>query len=380
MKKHLLIVDPIVIAGGSKSASQLAISHANLSRYEITVMTNDPDSWSKLEARYVPIRTLSFIRTAQHGVMFLMAHLLVTLNMFWVAIRYGKPQLVIGASSPNVDMSIYLFRKVVNFQWLQFVHGDVPQSRLSGKALLATDSLAMLKSSEASVKNVVKSVANDEQFHHLFARSQTFTFDNGLDENQWPSRSHQEKPVVYWAASLLKWKGLDTLIEAYRTSDLPKANICYIAPKDMPHGVTKAPVNLEHVAWHEKPNNLDELRANSSIFVSTSQREPFGLSILEAMAAGLAVIIPADGAYWDEKLHNELTCIKYTPNDSDDLSRAIKRLANDDVLRADIGKRAFHLAQHYRAQACYLLIAQVIDAVADGALTQRVFDEKRHAH
>ena len=380
MKKHLLIVDPIVIAGGSKSASQLAISHADLSRYDITVLTNDPDSWSKLEARYIPIRTLSFIRTSQHGVMFLMAHLLVTLNMLWVAMRYGKPELVIGASSPNVDMSIYFFRKVVSFQWLQFVHGDVPQSRLSGKALLATDSLAMLKSSEASIKNVVKSVANDEQFHHLFSRSQTFTFDNGLDENQWPTRSHQEKPVVYWAASLLKWKGLDTLIEAYRTSELPKANICYIAPKDMPHGVTKAPVNLEHVAWHETPSNLDELRANSSIFVSTSQREPFGLSILEAMAAGLAVIIPADGAYWDEKLHNELTCIKYTPNDSDDLSRAIKRLANDDVLRSDIGKRAFHLAQHYRAQTCYLLIAQVIDAVADGVLTQRVFDEKRHAH
>ena len=380
MRKKLLIIDPIVIAGGSKAATQLAISHADLSRYDITVLTNDPDSWSKLEARYVPIRTLSFIRTAQHGVMFLMAHLLVSLNMLWVAMRYGKPQLVIGASSPNVDMSIYFFRKVVSFEWLQFVHGDVPQSRLSGKALLATDSLAMLKSSEASVKNIVKSVANDEQFHQLFNRSQTFTFDNGLDENQWPSRSHQEKPVVYWAASLLKWKGLDTLIEAYQTNELPIANICYIAPKDMPHGVTKAPVTLEHVAWHEKPNNLDALRANSSIFVSTSQREPFGLSILEAMAAGLAVIIPADGAYWDERLHNELTCIKYTPNDSEDLSRAIKRLANDDALRDDIGKRALQLAKHYRAKACYLLIAQIIDAVADDALTQRVFDEKRHAH
>ena len=380
MKKKLLIVDPIVISGGSKIATQLAISHADLSRYDITVLTNDPESWSKLEARYIPIRTLSFIRTAQHGVMFLMAHLLVTLNILWITMRYGKPEMVIGASSPNVDMSIYFFRKVVRFQWLQFVHGDVPQSGLSGKALLATDSLAMLKSSEASVKNVVKSIANDEQYHNLFNRSQTFTFDNGLDEKQWPTRSHQDRPVVYWAASLLKWKGLDTLIEAYKTSELPKANICYIAPKDMPHGVTKAPVNLEHVAWYEKPKNLDALRANSSIFVSTSQREPFGLSILEAMAAGLAVIIPADGAYWDEKLHNELTCIKYAPNDSEDLSRAIKRLANDDVLRADIGKRAFHLAQHYRAQACYLLIAQVIDAIADGALTQRVFDEKRHAH
>ena len=150
MKKHLLIVDPIVIAGGSKSATQLAISHADLSRYEITVLTNDPKSWSKLDARYIPIRTLSFIRTAQHGFMFLIAHLLVTLNMLWVAMRYGKPELIIGASSPNVDMSIYFFRKLVSFQWLQFVHGDVPQSRLSGKALLATDSLAMLKSSEAA--------------------------------------------------------------------------------------------------------------------------------------------------------------------------------------------------------------------------------------
>jgi len=121
---------------------------------------------------------------------------------------------------------------------------------------------------------------------------------------------------------------------------------------------TKTPVN--GINWYESPSNLDEIRRSNSIFISTSKREPFGLSILEALAAGLCVVIPSDGAYWDHRLIHNKNCIKYTPGDASDLAHVLRDLqANPNRLNR-IALTGKLVAQQYRASVRYKNIRDVL--------------------
>jgi glycosyltransferase involved in cell wall biosynthesis len=118
------------------------------------------------------------------------------------------------------------------------------------------------------------------------------------------------------------------------------------------------PEFLEGVTWHENPACLDRIRSECSIFVSTSHNEPFGLSILESMAAGLAVVIPRDGAYWDLQLDDKSDCLKYTAEDPVDLALKIRYLQQNPKQIEKLGRRARQIAQEYCAERVYAGIVQ----------------------
>jgi glycosyltransferase involved in cell wall biosynthesis len=117
---------------------------------------------------------------------------------------------------------------------------------------------------------------------------------------------------------------------------------------------------MHRVNWHENPSQLDQIRAGCEIFVSTSKNEPFGLSILESLAAGLAIIIPRDNAYWDRHLQEFKDCLKYQPGDAEDLALKILSLKQNPDLRRRLGRRGQLLARQYRAERVYLEIVRCL--------------------
>ncbi|HVF20786.1 MAG TPA: glycosyltransferase family 4 protein [Mycobacteriales bacterium] len=77
-----------------------------------------------------------------------------------------------------------------------------------------------------------------------------------------------------------------------------------------------------------------QLLKTSSVFLATAEAEPFGLAVVEAMAAGVAVVAAAGGAH-PETLGPE----GYLFHDADEAARMLRTLAEDGALRAREGDR-----------------------------------------
>lgn len=84
------------------------------------------------------------------------------------------------------------------------------------------------------------------------------------------------------------------------------------------------------------------------VFVCTATYEPFGLAVLEAAAAGCALVlsdIPTFRELWDE------VAIFVDPSDEDGFTRIIGELVGDDFERAVLGRAARERAGRYTPDA-----------------------------
>ncbi|HEX8390713.1 MAG TPA: glycosyltransferase family 4 protein [Longimicrobium sp.] len=80
------------------------------------------------------------------------------------------------------------------------------------------------------------------------------------------------------------------------------------------------------------------MRALDVVVHASTQPEPFGLVIAEAMACGRALIV-SDAGGAREIVHPEHDALTAVPGDAASLSSAIQRLAADPALRAELGRR-----------------------------------------
>lgn len=352
-KRHILALDPTAFIGGSKTATENMLQTLDRQQICISVLTADTKSWKTPSFQKVRLNECRYLSKKEHGLGYFLRHSLIALQLLITRLRYGRIDIVIGASGPGVDLAIYLARPLLKYEIIQLIHGPVANSRTIGRCLLSADQIHCLESARSSVFSALSRVLtfpikhNPENFHIL---------ENGLSASQWPSQCQYRYPRVLWAASLLKWKGLDTFVNALQQlSDekRPQTHICYIRPQKTALPVTSAPQKIHAVSWHEAPDDLDQIRASTNIFVSSSSQEPFGLSILEAMAAGHCILLPADGAYWDKVLEDGINCIKYTPHDATELAIKLYLISQSLGQIRLIGMAAAKLAKQYKAEKQY---------------------------
>lgn len=93
----------------------------------------------------------------------------------------------------------------------------------------------------------------------------------------------------------------------------------------------------EHVDFLGFVDDPGRLRNEADIFLATAPAEPFGLSLAEAMAAGLPIVASAGGA------HAEVvgdTGLLFTPGDADEGAALLRRLCESSDLRTTLGARA----------------------------------------
>jgi len=358
---HILLIDPIAYCGGSKIATNHMLDGLDESISRITIVTNDPGSWPAGSSTRSPLFNPRFLARKEQGIWYFLRHSLIAMSIFWARLRYGRIDVALGASGPGVDLSMYMVKKLLGYKVVQLIHGPVASSRTIGRALLIADRVYYLDSSLASFTRAITSFRPEVAVSDILSSGRFSAFSNGLPATSWPTESIATMPQIFWAASLLKWKGLATLLESLRnltSENRPQTQICFIRPKTTNMEIGPGPENIEGVTWHENPACLDRIRSECSIFVSTSKNEPFGLSILESMAAGLAIIIPRDGAYWDLRLNEKSDCLKYAAEDPVDLALKIQYLQQNPDAMFKLGRRAKEIAQQYRADRVYAEILQ----------------------
>ena len=358
---RVLIIDTISFNGGSKIATQRLLDTIS-AETDVHVITVDPASWQDAHCQIHHLPLPQYLLQAESGKKYLLKHLLTACFGLFVTLRYRNFKVGLGCSIPSNDAALWLLQKCIGIQWIQFIHGPVYPSNLNAKLLKATDAVFYLESTRSSLEQVMSKLSEEPSIEYPVKT--WFPFVNGLPAEAFTDHQHAQEPGILWAASALKWKGLDTFVQALRRfsdDSRPRTAICYIRPQHCELATSAVNVPIKHVTWHENPPHLNEIRAKHHIFVSTSTHEPFGLSILEALAANLCVVIPADGAYWDQTLTDGKECVKYRPNDDADLFHTLEALLSSPALAKQIGQNGYHLAQQYGAEQTYAHIKQYVE-------------------
>ena len=174
-------------------------------------------------------------------------------------------------------------------------------------------------------------------------------------------------------------KGGDTVIAAFGqvAAQNPRATLTFVGP-DMgiltPDGrrigLTEAMAALPDGAreritatGQRERSEIAELRQNHPIAVIASRYENFGYAVLEAMAAGQAIVATRVGGS-AEILRDSETALLVPPEDPAALAAAILRLENDAALRQTLGRNArSEVLRAYAVRPVASRIADVIETV-----------------
>jgi len=95
----------------------------------------------------------------------------------------------------------------------------------------------------------------------------------------------------------------------------------------------------EWISYHRQPKNLVDLYNQSSIFLSPSIQEGFGLPPMEAMACGCACVC-TDIRGHAEHSKNEETALLSEPANSESIEKCIERLLDDNYFRIALARQA----------------------------------------
>lgn len=367
MIKRVLIYDPVPFKGGSKKVMQTIVAELP-SNIEVWVISNDKESWcDSCNINFIPLLSPRYLQNKTTGILFFLKHLIYLVSLLTNMMKLKRFTKIIGFSGPSVDFSLYLLTELINIDIIQLVQGDIANSKVSSFGLTRAKQVFYLPSTHSSIAQTLKSHSHNESI----TKKKFKPFINGINcsaiKAKDTTNKNSDKIGFLWAASLLKWKRVELFISAlsklnnnHKNLDKYFASVCYIEPKTDAYFDIANLDKIENIHWYADPSNLNDIRATSSVFISTSEHEPFGLSILEAMAAGLAIVIPADNAYWDQHLTDGYDCVKYDPNDIESLVQALTQLINEPIYLLNLAQQAKRSAQQYCHLRCYSQILNCI--------------------
>jgi glycosyltransferase involved in cell wall biosynthesis len=150
----------------------------------------------------------------------------------------------------------------------------------------------------------------------------------------------RELPIVLTSARLDDQKGHPVLFRA--AAEVPGAVFALAGDGPLRAELEAEAAALgvgDRIAFLGRRTDIPELLAACDVFALPSLFEGTSLAVLEAMAAGRAVVSSAIGGT-DELVEDGRTGLLVAPGDAGALAGALKRLLADPALRATMGARA----------------------------------------
>jgi glycosyltransferase involved in cell wall biosynthesis len=178
---------------------------------------------------------------------------------------------------------------------------------------------------------------------------------NGFDPARLsPAKERQKRVLV--VSRLFKRKGIDRVIKAFSSLATDyELHIVGDGPqlselRSLAQGASR---RIHFRGWLDNSDpQLRELYETSGIFALPSEAENFPVSLLEAMAGGLA-IVTSKGTGCADVVGDSALLVPAT--DTQELGEALKRLIDDEQLRSHLGYSA---RQRLESHFAWPLVAQ----------------------
>lgn len=106
-----------------------------------------------------------------------------------------------------------------------------------------------------------------------------------------------------------------------------------------------------------------ELLSDAKIFLRTLKNEPFGMSVVEAMAAGCVPVVPRDGGPWFDILDQKQGEYGYSYRSVEEAANLIRMLLENDDLREEVSARAAKRAMAFDSSVFERKILRVVEEV-----------------
>jgi GalNAc-alpha-(1->4)-GalNAc-alpha-(1->3)-diNAcBac-PP-undecaprenol alpha-1,4-N-acetyl-D-galactosaminyltransferase len=193
------------------------------------------------------------------------------------------------------------------------------------------------------------------------------TIRNGVGMNVAPSSSRSDTIVA--AGRFVRQKGFDVLIEAFGKAAATHGGWKLVLLGDGPERASLL-ILAERLTIGDRlvlpgiVRNVEDYLAKASIFVLSSRFEGFPNVLLEAMAAGCAVISTDCPSGPSEIIRNGIDGVLVPVNDVESLSFALSRLMNEPELRTRLGKLACEVSARFSLEAEFEAWDRVLDSVA----------------
>jgi len=152
---------------------------------------------------------------------------------------------------------------------------------------------------------------------------------------------------------LIKWKSPDLLISAFARvlKVVPGAKLVIAGSGREKDNLSRQikDLNIANAVFmvgRLKKEKVAQLMATADVFVLPSKMESFGLTLLEASAAGLPVVCSNAGGI-PEVFQDGFNALLYPPGDDNAMAKAIIRLLQDRELAKTISANAVETASRF---------------------------------
>ena len=193
----------------------------------------------------------------------------------------------------------------------------------------------------------------DELAAFASIRATTVVIPNGVAPEDFAGnmRALDQSPYVLAVGRLVTQKGFDVLIEALATEQL--ASIDLVIAGDGPERASLEQLagrrgvdGRVHFVGAVDRSQLSALLGRAEVFAFPSRSEPFGIALLEAMAAGVPSVATRAGGV-TEFAHHDENALLVPPDDSDALASALGRLHSDESLRLRLTAHGLETAKAF---------------------------------
>ncbi|MDJ0766188.1 MAG: glycosyltransferase family 4 protein [Myxococcota bacterium] len=335
--------------GGSVTSLAALIPELKKVGFRVEIATPQRIGWEHQGFDPLPHFTRAETSEARHYWAFLFSIYRRSRELKKIAKKLS-PDLILANNTPSANMASYWTGRSLGIPVVQYVRERFYPDRAAKWALNRAKAVFTVGD---DIHRLVSTIAPDIAAVQI---------DEGLSRQQWPAPRQKDAYGWFWASALARWKGLPFLLEAYSKvrearkdiKKFPDLTVCYVRMPSHAAAADEVPPEMPAgVRLLSNPPDLQALRSAASVYLhSALVPEPFGRSILEAMAAGLCPIVPNEGGAAHLVTHMK-TGIQYEARSEESLAAAMNLVLDNPQLALRFGNAAAEAATAFRSDIVF---------------------------